>query len=342
MIKVLFFASNPERTSYLKLDEEIRAITEKIRLSDYRDVVELVSLWAVQPDDLLQGLNVHKPQIVHFSGHGSVDGEIILMDKNRQVKPVNAAALKSLFATLKDNIRLVILNACYSQLQAAAISENIDCVIGMSSAIGDEAAIVFAASFYRAIGFGRSIAEAYEQGKTAILLEGIAEEDTPKLISRPDVNPSAIFLVGESQNILPKDYYEVIPQKLKDLLNAGCKFIDIPVDDEDYESHPKTIKDYVVCELKMRQTNHSFVFRAFLKTNTGVAAEHLASELFNQLRGESYEWSLTYDDRRIPLYHTFETSGIKSGDTVYLEGNHKRPIILPSIGSEIGNGRWWL
>jgi hypothetical protein len=52
MIKTLFFASNPEGTSPLMLDEEIRTISEKIRASDYRDVLELVSLWAVRPDDL--------------------------------------------------------------------------------------------------------------------------------------------------------------------------------------------------------------------------------------------------------------------------------------------------
>jgi hypothetical protein len=96
MIKTLFLASNPESTPPLMLDEEIRSITEKIRASDQRDALKLESLWAVRPDDLLQALNVHKPQIVHFSGHGSEEGEIILMDNERQAKPVSAAALKML------------------------------------------------------------------------------------------------------------------------------------------------------------------------------------------------------------------------------------------------------
>jgi CHAT domain-containing protein len=126
MIKILFLASNPDNTSALKLDEEMRSITNKIRASDYRDVLALTSLWAVRPDDLLQALNEHKPQIVHFSGHGSSEGEIVLMDDNRNVKPVSTAALKMLFTTLKDNIRVVILNACYSRTQAEAITGVID------------------------------------------------------------------------------------------------------------------------------------------------------------------------------------------------------------------------
>jgi hypothetical protein len=203
MIKVLFLTSNPEGTPPLKLDEEARLITQKIRAAEYRDVLKLETLWAVRPDDLLQALNEHKPEIVHFSGHGSKIGEIVLMDNNRQVKPVSAEALKMLFTTLKDNIRVVVLNACYSQIQAKAISEVIDCVVGMNTSIGDEAAIIFAASFYRAIGFGRSIKEAFDQGKTAIMLEGIPEASTPQLLTRMGVDPSSIVLIQSGEGETP-------------------------------------------------------------------------------------------------------------------------------------------
>lgn len=194
-IKALFLAANPADTSRLKLDEEIREITAKIRAAEYRDRIELVSLWAVRPDDLLQALNTHKPQIVHFSGHGSRQGEIILLDESGASKPVSAAALQALFKTLKDNIRLVILNACYSRQQALAIVEVIDNVIGMKEAIGDRAAISFAASLYRAIGFGRSVQEAFEQGRVALMLEGIPEENTPELLTRSGVDPARVSLI---------------------------------------------------------------------------------------------------------------------------------------------------
>jgi hypothetical protein len=114
---------------------------------------------------------------------------------------VSKAALASLFRALKDNIRVVMLNACYSRGQADAITEVIDCAIGMNKAIGDRAAITFAASFYRALGFGRSVQEAFEQGKTALLLEGIAEESTPELHVRQGIDASAIVLVNPSPPI---------------------------------------------------------------------------------------------------------------------------------------------
>ena len=72
-VKVLFLASNPLEQTRLALDEEIRAITAQIRSADHRDALELVSGWAVRPDDLQQLLLQHKPHIVHFSGHGTRD-----------------------------------------------------------------------------------------------------------------------------------------------------------------------------------------------------------------------------------------------------------------------------
>lgn len=198
-ITILFLAANPVSTGKLMLDEEIHAITEKIYASEYRDYLKVESYWAIRPDDLLQSFNRYKPHIVHFSGHGNQAGELILVDTNGSSKPVSTQALKALFTTLKDNIQVVILNACYSRLQAAAISEVINCVIGMNDAIGDEAAVIFASAFYRALGFGRSIQEAFDQGKVALLLEGIPEENTPELLMKTGIDASQIMLINQKR-----------------------------------------------------------------------------------------------------------------------------------------------
>lgn len=199
-VKILFLGSSPEGTQRLSLDKEIKAITRAIRASEHRDVLELSSRWAVDADDLLQALNEEKPVVVHFSGHGSAIGEIMLVDARGKPKPVSAEALKALFTALKDNIRLVVLNACYSKTQAAAISEVIDCVIGMSDEISDTASVAFAASFYRAIGFRRSIREAFEQGKASLLSESIPEETTPELTERDGVDARSVVLVDAASD----------------------------------------------------------------------------------------------------------------------------------------------
>ena len=194
-IKALFLAANPTSTTQLAIDEEMRAIEQKFRAAEHRDAVVFQSAWAVRPDDLLQLLNQHKPHIVHFSGHGSSEG-LCLAGDNGQERLVATQALKSLFTTLKDNIRLVFLNACYSRVQALALVETIDCVIGMKESIGDDAAIAFASSFYRAVGFGRSLQEAFEQGITSLLLEGIPQEDIPELLVKQGVDAKKVLLIA--------------------------------------------------------------------------------------------------------------------------------------------------
>jgi prefoldin subunit 5 len=72
-ITVLFLAANPIDQSSLRLDEEHRTIVGKLRASEYRDAVNLISRWAARPGDLQQELNEHQPHIVHFSGHGNQD-----------------------------------------------------------------------------------------------------------------------------------------------------------------------------------------------------------------------------------------------------------------------------
>ena len=84
-------------------------------------------------------------------------------------------------------VNCVILNACYSETQAKTIAKHIPFVIGMNQAIGDEAAIAFSVGFYKALGAGRSVKEAYEFACVEIQLEGIPEYLTPVLLERERV-----------------------------------------------------------------------------------------------------------------------------------------------------------
>jgi CHAT domain-containing protein len=196
--KVLFLAANPVDTAWLRLGEEVREISAKIRASEHRDSLELISCWAVRAEDVLQALNEHRPHVVHFSGHGSQKEGIVLEDKDGRSKPIAKHAVTNLFKTLADDIRLVVLNACFSIEHAKAITETIDCAVGTPCAVTDTAAVTFAAAFYRALGFGRSVQEAFDQGKAALLLEDVDPVKAPLLFARDGVDPSSLILVGEN------------------------------------------------------------------------------------------------------------------------------------------------
>lgn len=194
-ITVLFLASNPLDEAKLRLGEEARSISEMIRKAEYRDAVRLESRWAVRPLDVLQAINECCPRIVHFSGHGSDQDEIILQDNSGNSKPVSKQAIVQTLAAASDEIQLVFFNSCYSRGQAEAVVAHIPAAIGMNTAIGDDAARVFAAQFYSAIGFGHSIARAFQQARAAMMMEGIPEENTPELFVAPGLDGDELRLV---------------------------------------------------------------------------------------------------------------------------------------------------
>lgn len=194
-INVLFLAANPTETTQLDLNTEFNAIDDELYKGKFRDRFKLDQRFELKPDELSEQILRHNPQIVHFSGHGSPAGEIILQDETGKARPIDTAAITNLFSVLKeDNIRCVVLNACYSKLQAIRISEYVDCVIGMSKAIGDEAAIKFAQGFYRGLGFGKDLETAFNLGCSQIDLQGLDEEDTPKIIWKGN-QPKRIVLI---------------------------------------------------------------------------------------------------------------------------------------------------
>jgi hypothetical protein len=202
-IKILFLAANPQDITRLQIDEEMRAIDQALRMTEYRDRFDLRSHWAVRYSDLQELFLRYRPHIVHFSGHGSPVGEIILQSEHG-IHPVSAKALSSLFSILKDNIHCVVLNACYSEVQAAAIAEHIDCVIGMSDAIGDTASINFAAAFYRALGYRRSVKAAFDLGCNEISLANLPDKDIPHLLAAHS-DPAQVTFVTPEEGAAVRD-----------------------------------------------------------------------------------------------------------------------------------------
>ena len=179
---ILFLAANPKETGRLRLDQELRDVAEGLHRAQKRDQFILEQRLAARPRDIQRAMLDVGPQIIHFSGHGAGEQGLIFEDELGQAKRIDGAALAGLFALFADRITCVVLNSCYSEVQAKAIAQHVPYVIGMNQAIGDEAAITFAVGFYDALGAGRPIEFAYKLGCAAIRLEGIAEHLTPVLL----------------------------------------------------------------------------------------------------------------------------------------------------------------
>ena len=163
MKKILILSANPKDTSPLRLAEEVREIQAGLERAKKREQFEIISRLAMRPEDLQRTLLDYEPEIIHFSGHGNGDRGLVLENNSGESQLVSAKSLAGLFK-LFQNIECVVLNACYSEVQAKAISEHINCVVGMKQEIGDKAAIKFAVGFYDALGAGRAYNDAFEFG----------------------------------------------------------------------------------------------------------------------------------------------------------------------------------
>src|SRR5690348_14578286 len=106
---ILFLAANPKQTNQLQLDKELRSVDSALQTTLYRQNFDLRSHWAVEPSDLQGLLLRYQPSIVHFSGHGSTSGELILHNIADEAVPVLPETLASLFGILRDNVRCVLL-----------------------------------------------------------------------------------------------------------------------------------------------------------------------------------------------------------------------------------------
>lgn len=198
-IKILILTANPSNTDRLRLDQEVREIEAELLRAKSRDNFELISKWAVRIDDLARALLDHNPQIIHFSGHGGGEDGLALEDDTGKLQLVKTEALTRLFKLARNTVKCVLLNACYSQVQATSIHQHIDCVIGMNEAIGDKAAIQFTSKFYQALAAGRSFQYAYDFACTILDLSDSTESSTPQLLNRNEAdNPFAIAPVNPS------------------------------------------------------------------------------------------------------------------------------------------------
>ncbi len=140
-MKILILASNPRED--LQLNREIRDLQEVIERSPNREQIEVKVGSAVRAGDLQGLLLRHRPRIVHFSGHGTGKQGLVFQNDNdaRREQVVPTEALSELFRLVSEMVEVecVLLNACYSEVQADAIVQHINYVIGMSQEIRDDA-----------------------------------------------------------------------------------------------------------------------------------------------------------------------------------------------------------
>lgn len=210
-LRVLYMTANPEAVEtitrhpdgtevrqgvWLRVDYEVRQVKEMLKKSKYRDLVVVEHLPAATTMDLLEGLNEHRPHVVHFSGHANSLGLLMENDAGTQEGDgLNFTLLARLLGATDEPPRLIVLNACESLAGADDLLQTVPTVIAMSDSINDASAVVFAARFYSGVASAQSVATALEQARVAMEVSALDGADLPEVRARADIDLGLLVLV---------------------------------------------------------------------------------------------------------------------------------------------------
>lgn len=168
-VKVLLISADPKDTATTRLDDERRALRLALREADFRHKIKVKNIHGCRIDDVQGALNHHKPDILHFIGHGDKSG-LYFEDRDNKAKLVPMKALADVLKQCKT-IKLVILSTCHSRYEGQCIADAVGSLIGMEGAIRNKDAIAFTKDFYTALGAGCEIQESLNQAAANVMLD---------------------------------------------------------------------------------------------------------------------------------------------------------------------------
>ena len=169
-------AAAPDDKIYVNVIKEGTEIQQT--LDDQRDKFEFINRVGITKNHFLDDLERYKPNILHFSGHGTEYSSLVFQDGD-ELSPIQ---LEKTFQSLPFKISLVFLNACYSRKQARSISKYVDYIIGMKKSISDDAAIIFSSQFYKSLLKNINYKEAYDDAIAYLSYYLENEINIPKLM----------------------------------------------------------------------------------------------------------------------------------------------------------------
>jgi hypothetical protein len=168
-LRVLCLAAGPSDQCQLQLAAEHRAIVMAVRRSPRRVLPVLHP--ATRLDDIAVRLLDARPDIVHFAGHGTPDGQLLFEDDHGLSSPVYIDRLARLFGAL-GRLRATVLTSCYSGSYTAELLTVSDAVAGSPVPLADRCALAFSENFYRALGENLTARESFDLAVAAMDVVG--------------------------------------------------------------------------------------------------------------------------------------------------------------------------
>lgn len=172
--KILLLSADAENSgSRLLLDEERRAIYEKVTShAPSRYEFEVIDSPAIEYSRAVSEISTHRPDIVHFGGHGRPDGRIVFLGRDGGTNAVSPDVIAALFARASGKVWLAVFVCCTSAPVARIVSNHVEWSIGFRGSIRDSISLTFAPAVYERIGAGCPVPQAFALAQNAALGEG--------------------------------------------------------------------------------------------------------------------------------------------------------------------------
>jgi tetratricopeptide (TPR) repeat protein len=111
-VRILFLGANPSDQTRLALTSEVERLGARLRATTHGRIYQIAQHWEVKASGLQRFILEYRPQIVHFSGHGTSVGELVFEGADGASAPMPIETIASVFGVLKRYVRCVVLAAC--------------------------------------------------------------------------------------------------------------------------------------------------------------------------------------------------------------------------------------
>jgi hypothetical protein len=143
--KVLFATASPQNLRPLAVDQESRYVL----IESQGKALNIIVCPNTDRDSMISMVTFEKPQIIHFSGHGTTGGLETIDPRTQNSIQLHNDDLVDMFGLFKElGTKCVVLCSCWSYEQAKVISELDIPVVGMLQPVDDEVAIKFSRDLY--------------------------------------------------------------------------------------------------------------------------------------------------------------------------------------------------
>jgi hypothetical protein len=170
-LAVLLLMAAPTNANLMRLDAEHRAILRILERRRTR-TVDLTPHPATQVDDLIDQIAAAKPDMLHFTGHGSADGRLVFENAVGKAEFVSVRSLAKILRRVVDTLECVLLGSCYSAAHVEELLLVANAVIGTEKPINDAAATSFTRGFYTGLVNSTSTLGSFHLGLGQMELNG--------------------------------------------------------------------------------------------------------------------------------------------------------------------------